>query len=382
MAKFNIDKKGYDPQEVDEYINNLYLKYEEKLAEQKDRVIALKGELEALNEKLSGFVKKDEQISKALIYAVEKSEQIENNAKTVYNLEIKRINNLYARWEELLLEIESKYPDVNKNRYLKSILNEFKAAIADINSKSLTFNSKGIKEELHAASDGFIKNILNRMDYVVNSKPEAVVGLKAKKANVNMESVAKIAENVPLKTKPQTIQNVAKTQPVSLPKPKVEPQKSVTNILPKGEVQKKSFELKTTKVAPTLETNRELPTKKSFELNLSKPQSKVNPEKLQPIKNEKPAPKSMLAISSISNRLSKLNSIQNVKTNLEKPKTSERVNVSKTPEKPKLEKRRATPFNYMVFPEPNESGFDLKEALNPKEDLDEIMKSFNFSDED
>jgi hypothetical protein len=30
------------------------------------------------------------------------------------------------------------------------------------------------------------------------------------------------------------------------------------------------------------------------------------------------------------------------------------------------------------FPYPNESGFNLKEAVNPKEDLDEIMKSFDF----
>ena len=28
--------------------------------------------------------------------------------------------------------------------------------------------------------------------------------------------------------------------------------------------------------------------------------------------------------------------------------------------------------------EPNESGFDLKEAVNPTEDLEEIMKAFNF----
>ena len=182
MAKFSIDKKGYNPEEVDEYINNLYLKYEEKLAEQKDRVIALKNEVETLNEKLNGFLGKDEQISRALIYAVEKSEQIENNAKTVYNLEIKRINNLYSRWEELLLEIESKYPDVNKNRYLKSLLNEFKETISDINSKSLSFNSKSIKDELRANSDNFIKNILNRMDYVVNSKPEAIVSSKPKKS--------------------------------------------------------------------------------------------------------------------------------------------------------------------------------------------------------
>ncbi len=31
---------------------------------------------------------------------------------------------------------------------------------------------------------------------------------------------------------------------------------------------------------------------------------------------------------------------------------------------------------------PNESGFDLKEAINPKEDLDEIMKAFDFYNDD
>lgn len=33
---------------------------------------------------------------------------------------------------------------------------------------------------------------------------------------------------------------------------------------------------------------------------------------------------------------------------------------------------------YREAPEPNESGFDLREAINPKEDLAEIMKAFDF----
>ena len=33
------------------------------------------------------------------------------------------------------------------------------------------------------------------------------------------------------------------------------------------------------------------------------------------------------------------------------------------------------------YPTVNESGFDLKEAVNPKEDLSEIMKSFDFFEE-
>lgn len=36
----------------------------------------------------------------------------------------------------------------------------------------------------------------------------------------------------------------------------------------------------------------------------------------------------------------------------------------------------------LSYPKPNESGFDLKEAINPKDDLEEIMKAFDFYDEE
>ena len=46
---------------------------------------------------------------------------------------------------------------------------------------------------------------------------------------------------------------------------------------------------------------------------------------------------------------------------------------------------RSQPKNYITsklsYPTPNESGFDLKEAVNPKDDLDEIMKAFDFFDD-
>ena len=70
MAKFDINKKGYDPEQVDTFINKLSLKYEEKLSEQKDRVFSLKNELSLLEDKLENYKDKDKQISKALIYAV------------------------------------------------------------------------------------------------------------------------------------------------------------------------------------------------------------------------------------------------------------------------------------------------------------------------
>ena len=202
MANFNIDKKGYNQEEVDDYINKLYLKYEEKLRQQKDRVSALRNEVETLNARLANYVDKDEQISKALLYAVEKADQIENNAKNVYNMEIKRINALYSRWEDLLLEVEKTCPGVNQNRYINSLMEDFKASITEVSKTGLTLNTKSIKEDLKNNSDQFIRNILNRMDYVVNSAPQNVVVQKRTKSTAPRVTVTpKTPESKPTPVK-------------------------------------------------------------------------------------------------------------------------------------------------------------------------------------
>ena len=95
MAKFDMNKKGYDPEQVDNFINKLSLKYEEKLSEQKDRVFSLKNELSMMEERLESYKDKDKKVSQALILAVEKAEQIEGNASKLYDLEIKRLRLLF-----------------------------------------------------------------------------------------------------------------------------------------------------------------------------------------------------------------------------------------------------------------------------------------------
>ena len=109
MVKFDIDKKGYDVEQVENYISVLSSKYEEKLSEQKDRVFTLRNEVNVLNERLKTYQEKDKQISKALIYAVEKADQIESSAHKLYDLEIKRVNILYERWNEILEMIEGRF---------------------------------------------------------------------------------------------------------------------------------------------------------------------------------------------------------------------------------------------------------------------------------
>ncbi len=330
MAKFGIDKKGYNPSEVDDYINKMYLKYEDKLREQRDRVVTLKKEVESLNSRLANYENKDEQISKALIYAVEKAEQIETNAKNVYNLEIKRINALYERWEELLLEVEKHCPEVNANGYINSLMEDFKASIQEVSKTGLTLNTKSIKDEIKRTSDQFIKNILNKMSYAVNQKPvEIVEPVKPKKELLSKP----IPQRVQAK---QTTKQTAETK------------QNVENV-------------------------------------------RADVVKSEPVKT--PETKSVGTISSISERLKRLNLINrapSVKVKKEESLADKYLNsdddiqinaYAKNFTKKKLEKSKAgSPFNFIEYPEPNETGFDLKDALNPKEDLDEIMKAFDFFD--
>lgn len=340
MAKFNIDKKGYNPDEVDDYINKMCLKYEDKLCEQRDRVVTLKKEVESLNLRLANYENKDEQISKALIFAVEKAEQIEINAKNVYNLEIKRINALYNRWEELLLEVEKQCPQINENGYLNSLMEDFKDSIVEVSKTGLTLNTKSIKDEIKRTSDQFIKNILNKMSYAVNSKPvEVVEPIKPKKEILSKH----ISQHLSTNQTQHSEKQIVKTENVAQ-------------------------------------------------------QTKLNSTKLETDKNvskQTPENKSYSSITSINERLKRLNLI-NKSTNLNVKKDESlaekylnsdddmQINAyAKNFTKKKLEKNRSTsPFNFMEYPEPNETGFDLKEALNPKEDLDEIMKAFDFFDND
>lgn len=59
---------------------------------------------------------------------------------------------------------------------------------------------------------------------------------------------------------------------------------------------------------------------------------------------------------------------------------SHKVSIKRVPPtKPQHDINRKQTLNNL-YPTPNESGFDLKEAINPKDDLYEIMKAFNLDE--
>ena len=169
MAKFDINKKGYDTEQVDNFINKLSLKYEEKLSEQKDRVFSLKNELSIMEERLDSYKDKDKKISQALILAVEKAEQIEGNASKLYDLEIKRLRLLYKEWEEVLNLLDI----VDMSSSTRKKLDEFKKTICEVLDQNNRIGGGVVRKDLHKNSDNYIRNLLNKMDYAINSRPKA-----------------------------------------------------------------------------------------------------------------------------------------------------------------------------------------------------------------
>ncbi len=274
MVKFDIDKKGYDPSQVDNYIKTLTLKYEEKLAEQKDRVFTLRNEVNVLKERLESYHDKDRQISKALIYAVEKADQIENSARKLYELEIKRINILYEKWNTIMASLEKTYGK-NKSFDIEPLIAEFRQGLDSILKQNEKIANTSIKSEIKNNSDNYIKNLLNKMDYVINKEEE------------DIEAPKKLAK------------------------------------------------------IDTTEQHKHVKTEEK-------------PVKLQ----------------SISNRLQELNAKLGTKhDNLVDAYLEERENDNNAFAR-NINRKKKAPVS--------ESGFDLQEALNPKEDLDEIMKAFDF----
>ncbi len=174
MAKFNIVGNGYAISEVDEYIDALTVKYEKKLAESRDNILALKNENAVLESSLADSKLREDEMSRALVFAVEKSQQIEKGSKKIYDLESRRMRLVYQKWRELLDMLGAKVVEDDKIAYF---LKEFNEDIDKILAQTHEFESRhtednSVRDNLKENSSNYIKNLLNRMDYITEDSTE------------------------------------------------------------------------------------------------------------------------------------------------------------------------------------------------------------------
>ena len=113
---------------------------------------------------------KEQSISSAILFAVERSNQWDNSMRKLYELGIQRTRLLYARMERVLTELYTKYPALKKEAKLKDMADKFKN-IACGKDLADTFG----EESKTQVSEDPIKKLLNNIISYIDDKKESKV---------------------------------------------------------------------------------------------------------------------------------------------------------------------------------------------------------------
>lgn len=105
----------------------------------------LRSENESLKDEINRLNGKSDIISRAIVEAVDKANQIEDTSKSALQLEIQRTRLLYLKLEKIYNELSKKYPEILKDDRFKDLSAEFKNSIIDTSNKT-DFNEQGNKK--------------------------------------------------------------------------------------------------------------------------------------------------------------------------------------------------------------------------------------------
>ena len=141
----------------------------ENLRAENSRLKVLLDEQRETNKRLIAEIRsheaKEQSISSAILFAVERSNQWDNSMRKLYELGIQRSRLLYARMERVLKELYIKYPELKKENKLKDMVEKFRSiASGDVSQEIGTTNSAS------ATEDPIRKLLNNIISYIDNEK--------------------------------------------------------------------------------------------------------------------------------------------------------------------------------------------------------------------
>ena len=148
MENFKRESNGYSTYQVDQFLQQLKQEHNNKIREHNEEMYTMAQRLNELKNSLDTYKEKDKLLSQALMTAVQKADEITTSAKTVYDLEIKRIQLLCKKWEIVLNNIKDKFSTLISSEEINNLIGDFQYALSvTLNSQ---LNQKG--EELYSKS--------------------------------------------------------------------------------------------------------------------------------------------------------------------------------------------------------------------------------------
>jgi len=293
----------------------------------------------------------------SLVCAVERARIIETSSKNIYELETKKLNLIYSKMEDLLKNSETKGSESKREELLK--------LIEDCRN-SLQDNIKAQRENIReSVSSDPIKKLLSKM---LNQ-------------NKNQNLTEKTEQNQTIADKNVVLE---KNSNEEISKTNLEDVKS-KNLVAGNLSKTLSYEDSSFKFDESSDQNNNLQfEKKAKNQNVKMGVSsrhrkpKKREEKLKPDLAEFDKFLSKETISNGEN-FENIMFSRKRKDDAQKENNSfgEKQNYSTKNENASNNINPNNAINKLDLT-PNESGFDLKEAINPKDDLEEIMKAFDF----
>ncbi len=123
--------------------------------------------IKRLTNEIKSHEAKEQSISSAILFAVERSNQWDNSMRKLYELGIQRSRLLYARMERVLNELYVKYPELKKESKLKDMADKFKTIVSG-NDVSKGFDA----EVVTGKNEDPIRKLLNNIiSYIDDKKP-------------------------------------------------------------------------------------------------------------------------------------------------------------------------------------------------------------------
>ena len=133
---FTTSRKGYDKNQVQEYIKAQTDKYEKTILGLRDRVEGLTRENQDLLRKVEALKREQDNINLALTQAIDKAKNIEYSSKVKFALEGERLKVFSNKWESYC-KANVNVIDKSQRDGVRSKLHEFEEELITLMSKEL-----------------------------------------------------------------------------------------------------------------------------------------------------------------------------------------------------------------------------------------------------
>ena len=108
-TRFKVKYRGYDVKEVEAYIAEMQAKSETAMAQQRERIEALKTQNESLKAELAVLKSREEQIKVTLLKATNTANELDEQIKRRYKAELDRLKLFRAKWTGAYDELKERY---------------------------------------------------------------------------------------------------------------------------------------------------------------------------------------------------------------------------------------------------------------------------------